>query len=206
MNVRSFKKKETAISPRTDEQNEALRSTARARILDAALTLFARHGYEGTTVKMIAHEAGVAQGLLYNYFTGKEQLLSAIFQQSMADVRESFVLAERAAAADRVPALIRSAFATLRHNERFWRLSYAARNQAPVLAALGVNLAAWTSEIRETITRYCREAGFADPTIEGAVLFALIDGVAQHYVLEPDQYPLAAVEALLLARYAALQS
>ncbi len=190
------------MSPRTEEQNELLRSAARARILDAALTLFGRHGYEGTTVKQIAQEAGVAQGLLYNYFQSKEHLLAEIFQQSMADVRESFAMAERAAPAGRVAALIRSAFAVVRRNERFWRLSYASRAQIPVLAALGVDMAAWSDEIRATLARYFRAVGAASPEIEAAVLFALIDGVSQHYVLAPERYPLAEVELLLLERYA----
>ncbi|GAB4209898.1 MAG: TetR family transcriptional regulator [Roseiflexaceae bacterium] len=193
------------MSPRTEEQNELLRSAARARILDAALTLFGRHGYEGTTVKLIAQEAGVAQGLLYNYFQSKEHLLAEIFQQSMADVRESFAMAEQAAPTERVGALIRSAFAVVRRNERFWRLSYASRSQIPVLAALGVDMAAWTGEIRATVARYFRDAGAAQPEIEAAVLFALIDGVSQHYVLMPEHYPLAEVEALLLEQYALIR-
>ena len=54
--------------PRNQAQNEALREQSRRKILYSAGTLFARHGYEATSVRMIAREAGVAQGLLYNYF------------------------------------------------------------------------------------------------------------------------------------------
>lgn len=189
------------MSPRTDAQNEAIRAATRARIIDAALTLFAQHGYAGATIKQIAQAAGMAQGLLYNYFPSKEHLLLAIFQQSMADVRESFALAESAPPAERAAALIRAAFALIRRNQRFWRLSYASRAQAPVLAALGLDLSAWTAEIRSVTARYAADAGMGDPTIEGAILFALIDGVSQHYILEPDTYPLDAVEQRLLERY-----
>ena len=48
--------------PRTEQQNQALRDQSRANILRHALTLFAHHGYEQTTVRMIARAAGVAQG------------------------------------------------------------------------------------------------------------------------------------------------
>ncbi|GAB4109665.1 MAG: hypothetical protein Fur005_11310 [Roseiflexaceae bacterium] len=187
--------------PRTNQQNEQLRALARARIMDSALTLFGQHGYDATTIKMIAQHANVAQGLLYNYFSSKEALLAAIFQQSMQAVRESFAMAEQAPPTERIPALIRAAFAQVREHERFWRLSYAARTQIPVLAALGVDLAAWTHEVQQTIMRYCREAGRPHPPIEAAILFALIDGISQHYVLDPHHYPLEAIEQALIERY-----
>lgn len=189
------------MSPRTDEQNEALRAAARERIMDAALTLFGRQGYESTSVKQIAQAAGVAQGLLYNYFQSKEHLLAAIFQQSMADVRESFALAEQAPSGQQVAALIRAAFAIIRRNERFWRLSYAVRTQIPILVGLGLDLRAWTHEIRMTATRYLREIDAPNPEVEGEILFALIDGISQHYVIEPESYPLAAIEAALIEKY-----
>lgn len=201
MNEYSFKKNRVNMAPRTDEQNEALRAAARARIMDAALTLFGQQGYESTSVKQIAQAAGVAQGLLYNYFESKEHLLAAIFQQSMADVRESFVLAEQSPSEKRVIALIQAAFAIIRRNERFWRLSYAVRMQTPILIGLGLDLRTWTNEIRSTATRYLREVGVPNPEIEGEILFALIDGVSQHYVVEPETYPLTAVEAALIAKY-----
>ena len=46
--------------------------------MDAALALFAAQGLEATTIKDIAQAAGVAQGLLYRYFAGKEELFWAI--------------------------------------------------------------------------------------------------------------------------------
>jgi AcrR family transcriptional regulator len=187
--------------PRTSQQNEQLRALARARIMDSALTLFGQHGYDATTIKMIAQHANVAQGLLYNYFPSKEALLAAIFQHSMHAVRESFTTADQVAPNERIAALIRAAFAQVREHERFWRLSYSARTQIPVLATLGVDLAAWTHEVQQTIARYCHDAGMPNPLIEAAILFALIDGVSQHYVLDPQHYPLEAIEQSLIARY-----
>lgn len=44
------------------------------KILVAAQELFARYGYAGTTMKMVAEEAGVASGLVFHYFDTKENL------------------------------------------------------------------------------------------------------------------------------------
>lgn len=190
------------MSPRTEAQNQHLRAESRARIISSALELFAQHGYEQTSVRMIAQAAGVAQGLLYNYFAGKEGLLRAIFEQSMADVRESFGAAEQAERPEqRIELLIRAAFATIRRNVAFWRLSYGVRMQASVLASLGGSLTAWADTIRQTFEGYFREVGAPDPAVEAAILFALIDGVCQHYVLDPQHYPLERVEQHLIQRY-----
>ncbi|MBI9078289.1 MAG: TetR/AcrR family transcriptional regulator [Pseudodesulfovibrio sp.] len=44
------------------------------KILIAAQELFARYGYAGTTMKMVAEQAGVASGLVFHYFDNKENL------------------------------------------------------------------------------------------------------------------------------------
>jgi len=114
------------VAPRTYEQNETIREVSRAKIVETALELFAQHGYEATSVRMIAHAAGIAQGLLYNYFAGKDALLATIVRQSMADVRESFVRAEEGADPQRqIERLIRAAFATVQRKRTFWKLIYA---------------------------------------------------------------------------------
>lgn len=51
--------------------------TARARIRDSALLLFGRDGYDGTSVRDIATEAGVSGGLVIHHFGSKDGLRQA---------------------------------------------------------------------------------------------------------------------------------
>jgi TetR/AcrR family fatty acid metabolism transcriptional regulator len=53
----------------------------RRQILDAAIRVFARQGFHSTRVADIADEAGVAYGLVYHYFTSKEQVLNELFSE-----------------------------------------------------------------------------------------------------------------------------
>lgn len=55
----------------------------RGQILDAAVLEIARHGYYSTTVAAIASRAGVADGTIYLYFKGKEEILVSIFERAM---------------------------------------------------------------------------------------------------------------------------
>jgi AcrR family transcriptional regulator len=53
----------------------------KARIVDAALELFREHGYDATTMRMVAERAGVAVGNAYYYFASKDLLLQAFYQE-----------------------------------------------------------------------------------------------------------------------------
>jgi TetR/AcrR family transcriptional regulator, fatty acid metabolism regulator protein len=54
----------------------------RTLILDAAVRVFAEQGYHGSRVGDIAEDAGVAHGLLYHYFSSKEEVLRTIFVEN----------------------------------------------------------------------------------------------------------------------------
>ena len=60
--------------------------TARARIRDAALALFAERGIAAATIRDIAQAAGVSSGLLRHHFGSKEGLREACDQYAMAEL------------------------------------------------------------------------------------------------------------------------
>ncbi len=51
----------------------------RTRILDTALALFLGHGYEATTMRMIAEQAGLGLGSSYYHFPSKEHVMQALY-------------------------------------------------------------------------------------------------------------------------------
>lgn len=61
----------------------------RRALLDAARTLFARDGYDATTVRAVARLAGVNQALLFRYFGNKEGLFAAAVREPAMDVLTS---------------------------------------------------------------------------------------------------------------------
>jgi AcrR family transcriptional regulator len=73
----------------------------RQRILETAVNLFTTRGYEGTTMRHIAAEAGCSLGLAYRYFSSKEELVLALYQRMVLELEarvETFApasLAER---------------------------------------------------------------------------------------------------------------
>src|SRR2546423_14911807 len=73
----------------------------RARILDAAIKVFAERGFHSATVAEIARAAGVADGTIYLYFKGKDDLLLRLFDEKMTGLvaeMKTAVAQERSAA------------------------------------------------------------------------------------------------------------
>lgn len=65
------------MSPRRAAALGGGTANLREHLIDAAGRLIARQGLAGLTVRVIAKEAGVADGVLYNHFADKEELLAA---------------------------------------------------------------------------------------------------------------------------------
>jgi len=190
------------MSPRTHADNQALRDASRARLIEAALELFARRGYASTPVDAVAREAGVSPGLLYRHFRSKTDLLRAIFEESMRDVEATFADADREPdPARRLAALLRSIAAHVKARRRFWTLAYGVRMQRDVLEGLDAVLDGSTAKILRTLERYLRGVGWPEPEMEAVLLFAQIDGLHQHYVMRHEDYPLDAAIDRLIARY-----
>ena len=78
-----------ALTDRSIAQEEK-----RRLILDAAVRVFARKGYHTCRVGDIAEEAGVAHGLLYHYFSSKNEVLETVFRDTWTEVLDAFTAVE----------------------------------------------------------------------------------------------------------------
>ena len=81
----------SAADPRTRrsatvQARESRTNEKRARILDAAVKVFAERGFHSATVAEIARGAGVADGTIYLYFKGKDDLLLRLFDVKMTEL------------------------------------------------------------------------------------------------------------------------
>jgi AcrR family transcriptional regulator len=71
------------------------RPSSQAAIVDAALSCFARTGYDATRIRDIAQAAGVSEGALYRHFASKEDLARELHRQSMSLFGEELLAASR---------------------------------------------------------------------------------------------------------------
>lgn len=61
------------------------------KILNAALKLFIKEGFHGTSTSKIAEEAGVSNGTLFHHFKTKESLISSLYLKTKENYRASLI-------------------------------------------------------------------------------------------------------------------
>ncbi len=90
-------------------------SARREHLVRIASDLFAEKGYQATTVRNIADEAGILSGSLYHHFDSKESIVDEILTSFLDELATAATLALRAGRDPRatISELIRSCFATL---------------------------------------------------------------------------------------------
>lgn len=93
----------------------------RLLILETALRLFFERGYEATTMRAVAKEAGVSLGNAYYYFASKENLIQAIYAQSHLEhlAASAPVLATERTLRGRLAGVMRAKVETLAPYHRF---------------------------------------------------------------------------------------
>lgn len=67
---------------------------SRHRFIDAAIRLFARHSFAGTSLQMIADEVGVTKSAVHHHFRTREELLTAVAEPVAAELRAAVERAE----------------------------------------------------------------------------------------------------------------
>lgn len=107
----------------TDPQARRERRAARRRthILEAAAAVFAERGFHRTTTRDIAEAADIAEGTIYNYFQGKEDLLISIIQR-LANLEERREVMEHALQEDFRTFFARHMLERLAHANESWTL------------------------------------------------------------------------------------
>ena len=93
----------------------------RDRIVETALRLFREHGYEATTMRLIAAEAGVSVGNAYYYFPSKQHLVQAYYDasQELHAAAARPVLDRETGFAERLHGVLRSRVDTMQSEQAF---------------------------------------------------------------------------------------
>ena len=168
----------------------------RRQLIEAAIELFSRKGFAGTTTKEIAAAAGVTEAIVFRHFANKQELYSAILNriQNGEEVGDWLVLAQRYMDAKDDAGLIRSIMekivASIAREPRFERLMILASMEGHELAE--IHMRQFALPIGERLVEY-----FAQRQQEGAMaagsphsMLLLIAGSAQFFALHRHIYSL----------------
>jgi len=122
------------MSPRTPKQFEDMREEKRTLIMDVALEHFANAGFHATTINHIARHAGISKGLMYNYFSSKEELLSELIERSVNEIYGDFdINRDGYLSEDEFEVFIRKVYHLLSEKRSIWRLFFQLMMQREVM-------------------------------------------------------------------------
>jgi len=166
------------MSPRTPEQFEEIRDSRRLQILEAALKLFATEGYGHSSISMLAKQAGISKGLMYNYFESKEGLLSALIDHGMAEYADLLDPNHNEnLESEELIDFVRKVFSALRTHQEFWILFINVIMQPKVKELLkDTPMVQYIKQFMSMLLVYFEKKGFEDPYLEVVTFSALIEG------------------------------
>ncbi|MFD2515599.1 TetR/AcrR family transcriptional regulator [Pontibacter locisalis] len=178
-------------------QRQEARDLAEERIFEAAVKIFSQFGYESSSVRMIAKEAGVSPGLLYNYFKNKEELLVRVFEEGLKDVQATF----RDLPDDgQVKTYLLHNFRIMQEKKQLWRLIYLIRMQQSTLAILGERINRVQKQVLDRLEARLRSSLGDKARAEAVLLNASLEGVVFHYLFD-NSFEFELAQQALLTRY-----
>lgn len=179
------------MSPRTKEQFAAIRSQKEDHIQETALRLFASHGYKTTSVSMLAREAGISKGLMYNYYSGKEDLLRKIMLGGLSKIMEFLIVKDQNKIKKKeLIDFIDGNLMLLRRDPHFYKLYFTLSFQPDVFALIEDDMMEIFGQMITVFTNYYAQQGEANPQIKTRYLLAVYDGIGIHYIMDTEGFPL----------------
>ena len=188
------------MSPRTAIQNEQIRADRKHKIMDAAFNLIAKNGYEAASIAMIAKNAGVSKGLLYNYFESKEELVKAIVFGAIEAGDNVVDESMDSNPSTTLKNIFRWFFKEMRERPDHWKLITELTFKIEKFDFVHDIVTSKMTEYVALVEALLIQAGHENPRNEARVISAILDGIGFH-ALMMDDYPLDEMEEYLLKKY-----
>ncbi len=170
-------------------------------ILETAMQLFATHGYASTPISLIAKTAGVSQGLMYNFFPGKKDLLREMIMMGSVDIGNSMEAYQKIKDPNEaIRTHVRLTIKIIQQKKEFWRLLHAIRLQGGVIQEVEDIFESIVSRVTIVFEKIFRKLEFSQPKLEALLFLTQIDGLVILY-LQNNKIPIVKLGEQLIKRY-----
>ncbi len=164
--------------PRTKKQYEQIRKDRRSQIMSTALEMFAREGFGHVSIAALSQGAGISKGLMYNYFSGKEDLLKEILNEGIEQIMTSLdPNRDGILTTNEFELFIRKTFQLMHEKRTFFTKFFSIIIQPNVKAFLKESsLVQFVEQYFGMFNRYFSEQGYEDPMLEIFELSVILEG------------------------------
>lgn len=145
-----------------------------ANILKSALKLFAEEGFNATTTKKVAVNAGVSEGLIFRHFVNKDGLLNAVLSQGEDKTKELFNDIIRESNPEKaLRKSLEMPFKIDRNKDEkeYWRL------QVKLKWEMDMHMSEKYGPLQSILIIVFTKLGYASPVLEAEYLVHCIDGL-----------------------------
>jgi TetR/AcrR family transcriptional regulator, fatty acid metabolism regulator protein len=172
----------------------------REQIVRATVRCLAREGYTRLTMKKVAREAGVSQGILHYYFADKQAMLTATLAAVSRDLDRRVAAAQSRTGRDpaaRLRALVRACLEVAVGRPEFWVVFVEFWGEMMHDQRLRQVNAEVYDRTRRLIARLIGEGvrtgrfRAVDPAHAAAVVLGLVDGVSLQLTFDPEAFGVA---------------
>jgi len=191
------------MAPKTKEQFAKIREDRKEEILNAALELFANQGVSHATMQDIARKAGISKGLIYNYFTSKEDVCNELMTSFIKHLYDYFDPdGDGILTTDEMKYFIEQQVDSLKENIDYYKFLYMLLMQPSAQEMMKkFQLEVLSSKMWKMIAIYFQQHNFEDPESETWIFHTLLDGIAMGYVFNPDKFPIDKIKKLVIKKY-----
>ncbi len=182
-------------------QLQTAETQTRTRILKAAQKLFAKYGYDGTTIRDIAKETGVAESTLFHYFTNKKAILIELATTGWVEILTDLLTeSSEMSSYKAVAQVMRRRMLNINHNSDMMKVCFLEAQFHPELRdKIQSEVIGKMTDVAEAFFATGMERGAyrqMNPKLVARVFLGMfaIAGFSQKTLLEPDASPQAMQE------------
>ncbi|MBU2972505.1 TetR/AcrR family transcriptional regulator [Pseudoalteromonas sp. C2R02] len=177
------------------------------QIMDVAIELFAKRGYENTPISAICKHSNVSKGLAFHHFENKEGLLREVFLR-MAQIIEEVgdnvdLVNEELSTKERFVSHLEKIFLsmTCAEHKLYYQFDFQVLCQ-PALRTLLKDLFDERYQLMlESFQSILNDIPSADSLVDSHMLIAELDGIALNYLFAEDEYPLTKIKQRFIKKH-----
>ncbi len=186
----------------TKTKQSFIESHRRKQILDIAIDMISKNGYQQTTMANIAREAEFSKGVIFYYFKNKEELVSAISLTLLEELREHTIrcMKKHSAEQGQLFAYIEAYFDFIRKNRKKFSIlmevgfNHNTMNQCSVFGAKEY------TECRRRLDKLIKMDGISNKGNQplSAVIQGMLDGIGIQWIADKSSVDLDACQKTVI--------
>jgi len=163
------------------------------QLIEVAEHLFSVRGFDGTSVRDIAEEAGINTAMISYYFGSKEKLMEAIFELRSANIRmkvENLLKDDSITPLDKMFSLVDNYIDKILQSQQFHKIMICEQviNKNPVIVELVNNLKKKNLTIVGELIKDGQKKGAFKKNIDVAMLLNTMTGTAMQMLISQQLY------------------